>query len=102
MTTEASLKDLVIHNTKFAGRAVQQIYQVKFFGDGGDAIAEADSWCFRTDRDIAREEGTKYDDLKDRAPHRYGKDELDRVYDLYEAEEVRGATPRYWEDVQVG
>ena len=102
ITTTAHLKDLVEHNTRFAGRAVQQIYHVEFFGDDGGKVAEADSWCFRTDRDIAREEGTKYDDLKDREPRKYTQEELDRIYDLYAAEEIRGATPRYWEDVQIG
>ena len=102
VTTTAHLKDLVEHNTRFAGRAVQQIYHVEFFGDDGGKVAEADSWCFRTDRDIAREEGTKYDDLKDREPRKYTQEELDRIYDLYAAEEIRGATPRYWEDVQIG
>ncbi|HSH17051.1 MAG TPA: MaoC family dehydratase N-terminal domain-containing protein, partial [Verrucomicrobiae bacterium] len=102
ITTKAFLKDLVEHRTRFAGRAVQQIYHVDFFGDGGDKVAEADSWCFRTDRDIAREEGTKYDDLKGKEPRKYTREELDRIYDLYAAEEIRGATPRYWEDVQVG
>ena len=102
VTTTAHLKDLVEHNTRFAGRAVQQIYHVEFFGDDGGKVAEADSWCFRTDRDIAREEGTKYDDLKDREPRKYTQEELDRIYDLYAAEEIRGAVPRYWEDVQIG
>ena len=102
VTTTAHLKDLVEHNTRFAGRAVQQIYHVEFFGDDGGKVAEADSWCFRTDRDIAREEGTKYDDLKDREPRKYTQEEHDRIYDLYAAEEIRGAVPRYWEDVQIG
>ena len=102
ITTVAWLKDLVEHNTRFAGRAVQQIYHVEFFGDDGGKVAEADSWCFRTDRDIAREEGTKYDDLKGREPRKYTQQELDKIYDLYAAEEIRGATPRFWEDVQVG
>ena len=44
--TEASLKDLIEHDTRFSGRAVQQIYHVKFFNGGGDLLAEADSWCF--------------------------------------------------------
>jgi len=102
ITTKAFLKDLVEHKTRFAGRAVQQIYHVDFFGDRGGKVAEADSWCFRTDRDIAREEGTKYDDLKGKEPRKYTREELDRIYDLYAAEEIRGAVPRYWEDVQVG
>jgi acyl dehydratase len=100
--TEAHLKDLIERETQFAGRAVQQIYHVRFFNQTGELIAEADSWCFRTDRDAAREEGTKYSAVKARPPKRYGEEELQRVWRLYAEEEVRGATPRYWEDVAVG
>jgi acyl dehydratase len=102
VTTEAALKDLVEHRTTFAGRSIQQIYRVKFFGDGGDLVAEADSWCFRTDRDAAREEGTKYRELKEKPRRRYTDEELGRIWRLYSEERPRGATPRYFEDVQVG
>ena len=102
VTTEAHLKDLVEHQTKFAGRAVQQIYHVKFFNQRRELVAEADSWCFRTDRDHAREQGTKYTEVKAKPPHRYTEAELERIYSLYAREEVRGATPRYIEDVAVG
>jgi len=93
--TEAWLKDLIEHDTKFAGRAIQQIYHV-------NRVAEADSWCFRTDRDQAREEGTKYTDLRSRPPRAYTGEDLAPLYRHYEAEEIRGSTPRYWEDVTVG
>jgi acyl dehydratase len=102
ITTEAHLKDLVEHQTRFAGRAVQQIYHVRFYNQRRELVAEADSWCFRTDRDHAREEGTKYKELKAKPPHRYTEAELERIYSLYAAEEVRGATPRYFDDVTVG
>ena len=100
--TEAWLKDLIEHQTRFAGRAVQQIYHVNFFNPDGDLVAEADSWCFRTDRDQAREEGTKYMELRSRPPHIFTDADLQRVYKLYEAEEVRGSRKRYWQDVEVG
>lgn len=100
--TEAWLSDLVEHETSFAGRAIRQVYHVNFFGTGGELVAEAESWCFRTDRDMAREQGTKYAGVKARPPRRYTEAELDRVYRLYEGEEIRGATPRYWEDVAIG
>ena len=100
--TEAHLKDLVEHQTRFAGRAVQQIYHVDFFNQQGDKVAEADSWCFRTERDHAREQGTKYKDVRAREPRRYTDEELGEAYKLYRGEEVRGATPRYWEDVKEG
>ncbi len=102
ITTEARLKDLVLHETRFAGRAVQQIYHVNFFNQDGETVAEADSWCFRTDRDIAREEGTKYAEVKARPPRRYSEAELARHFQLYHDEKVRGAVPRYWEDVAEG
>jgi acyl dehydratase len=100
--TEAWLKDLVEHDTKFAGRAIQQIYHVNFYNPMGDLVAEADSWCFRTDRDQAREQGTKYTDVRARPPRVYTDEELERVYQLYAAEEIRGAMKRYWDDVSVG
>jgi acyl dehydratase len=101
ISTEAHLRDLVEHQTRFAGRAVQQIYHVKFYNQRRELVAEADSWCFRTDRDLAREEGTKYKDVKAKPPYRYTEAELEKVYSLYAREEVRGATPRYFEDVAV-
>lgn len=102
ISTEASLKDLIEHQTRFAGRSIQQIYHVRFFNQSGDLLAEADSWCFRTDRDQAREQGTKYTALKAKPPKRYGEEELARIGKLYAEEEVRGATPRHWDDIEVG
>jgi acyl dehydratase len=100
--TEASLKSLVEHQTRFAGRAVQQTYHVKFFNQHGDKVAEADSWCFRTERDEARENGTKYTEMRAKPPAAYSKEQLAQIYRHYHDEEIRGATPRYWEDVEAG
>jgi len=100
--TEAYLKDLVEHQTKFAGRAVQQTYHVDFFNQHGDKVAEADSWCFRTERDHAREQGSKYKEVRAKAPRRYSTEEIQEAYKLYAKEEVRGSTTRYWEDVKEG
>jgi hypothetical protein len=102
ITTEAWLKDLIEHDTKFAGRAIQQVYHVNFFNAEGDLVAEADSWCFRTDRDQAREQGTKYSEVRARPTHVYTNEDLQHLYKHYEEETIRGATPRYWEDVAVG
>ncbi|MBK6659032.1 MAG: MaoC family dehydratase N-terminal domain-containing protein [Proteobacteria bacterium] len=102
VSTESYLKDLVIHETRFAGRAVQQIYHVDFFNQDGDRLAEVDSWCFRTERDTAREQGTKYTEVKARPDKRWSDEELAEVYRTYAREEVRGATKRYWQDVEVG
>lgn len=101
ITTTAQLKDLIEHQTKFAGRAFQQIYHTEFFNQHGDKVAECDSWVFRTDRDEARERGTKYTEARGRV-EQYTEEQIQEFYKLYAAEEIRGATPRYWEDVTEG
>jgi hypothetical protein len=101
ISTEAHLKDLIEHQTRFAGRTFQQIYTTKFFNQQGDKVAECDSWVFRTDRDEARERGTKYTEARGRV-ERYTDEEIAEFYKIYQAEEIRGATPRYWEDVEEG
>jgi acyl dehydratase len=100
--TQAYLKDLVEHETRFAGRSIQQIYHVDIHDSAGQLLCSGDSWCFRTERDTAREAGTKYQTAKSRPPMRYGRQDLERIYALYEAETVRGPEPRYHDDVEVG
>jgi acyl dehydratase len=98
---EAYLKDLVEHQTKFAGRSFQQIYHVDFYNQSGDHVAGADSWVFRTDRDEARERGTKYTEARGRVEP-FTQEQLDEFYEIYDNEEIRGAAPRYWEDIREG
>ncbi len=82
----------------FARRAVRQVYRTTFENQEGAVVCEADSWCFRTERDTARERG-KYEAVE---PHHYTADEVERIRKDYRKEEIRGARPRYWEDVSVG
>src|SRR5580693_789373 len=42
ISTQAYLKDLVEHQTRFAGRAFQQTYHTDFFNQHGDKVAECD------------------------------------------------------------
>ena len=102
ISTESWLKDLVEHQTQFSGRAVQQIYHVDFFNQHGTRIAECDSWCFRTERDTARDHGTKYDAVNQRGEKRYSDAELEEIFSHYANEEVRGGRPRYFEDTMIG
>jgi acyl dehydratase len=101
-TTKAWLKELIEHETRFAGRSIQQIYRCEFYRQDGTLVAAGDSWCFRTERDSARERGTKYDEVKRKAPVHYSRDDLAKIFARYEAEEIRGANPRYIEDVRAG
>jgi len=101
-TTKVWLKDLVEHETRFAGRSIQQVYRCEFYNQNRELVAEGDSWCFRTERDTARERGTKYESVKKRAPVKYTREDLAKIFSLYEAEEIRGANPRYIDDVRIG
>lgn len=94
------LKDLVEKNTQFAGRAIQQIYHTSFHNQKNELIAEADSWCFRTERRAARDRAKYHSEgvsLK-----KYSKKDLDEIFHAYENEVIRGADKRYWDDVSVG
>ncbi|MFN0161447.1 MAG: MaoC family dehydratase, partial [Burkholderiales bacterium] len=101
MKTESTLKDMVEHKTRFAGRSFQQIYHVKFYDQHGTLLADADSWCFRTERDTAREGGTKYDKALEQM-RVTTEEELERYFEQYRREKPRGAQKRLWQDVKVG
>jgi acyl dehydratase len=92
------LQDLEEKASTFARRAIKQTYRTTFVDGAGEVVCEADSWCFRTERDTARER-KKYRALE---PHRYTDEEIERIRRAYATEAIRGATPRHWEDVKVG
>ena len=95
---DSVLAELVEKPSKFARRAIQQIYRTTFRNQAGVVVCEADSWCFRTERDTARERAA-YGAVE---PHRYTSDELAAIAAAYRNEAIRGSTPRHWEDVAVG
>jgi acyl dehydratase len=92
------LRPLEEKASAFARRSIKQTYRTTFVDDAGGVAAEADSWCFRTERDTARER-QKYAPA---GPHRYSDAELARIREAYRGESVRGSTPRHWEEVAVG
>jgi acyl dehydratase len=94
---ESVLLDLVERDSRFARRSVQQVYRTTFTNQGGQVVCEADSWCFRTERDTARERG-KYGAV---AAKPYAQEEIERIRKAYAREDIR-RTPRLWDDVHVG
>jgi hypothetical protein len=102
ITARAWLKELVEHQTAFAGRAIQQIYHVDFSNQRGELVAAADSWCFRTDRDLAREHGTKYTEVKAKPPSATRTRSWPRCTGSTRARKCAAPVPRYWGDVREG
>jgi acyl dehydratase len=92
------LHDVVEKEGRFAGRTLQQIYRTEFVRGDGATVARADSWCFRTERDTARGR-QKYGGVE---AARWSQEELDSLAADYAAEEIRGAQPRWFEDVSPG
>jgi acyl dehydratase len=95
----SALHALEEKRSEFSGRSVKQTYRTRFIRQSdGALVAQADSWCIRTERDTARERG-KYKAIE---PTRYTPEELAAIEEQVLAEEIRGARPRRWSDVQVG
>ena len=67
------LLDLEDKASAFARRSIKQTYRTTFATDDGAVVCEADSWCFRTERDTARERAKYGGGLE---PHRYSAEAL--------------------------
>jgi len=85
--------------SQFAGRMVMEYQQSRFYNQHGEMVAKTDLWLVRAERRAARQTG-KYHQIK--LPHPWAEEELKKVEEDVLSEEIRGSTPRYWEDVNVG
>ena len=86
--------------SEFAGRAIHEWSANVFQADDGTILSGQYRLMIRTEREKAQEKG-KYKDVEFR---RYTDDEIDAIDAQYaaQAEQRRGAEPRFWEDVAVG
>jgi acyl dehydratase len=83
----------------FSGRLVIQYVESSFFNQRDEVVARVLGWTTRHERQAARD-NAKYSQI---APYTYTDAEHDAIDDavLSERERIRGAPPRYWEDVEV-
>lgn len=92
----ATLKELTERPSRFAGRSLQQTYEVRFFDQDDALVATADSYTFRTERDAARQ-NAKYAPAKVTWTPAQIEDIAARYRD--QEQRRRGSEPRYIEDV---
>jgi acyl dehydratase len=99
LTASATLKDLIERPSKFAGRSWQQIYEVSFVDQSGREVCLGHSYCFRVERDSARD-AKKYEPIR----VEWTPEQIADIAQRYKDEEARrrGAEIRYVEDVTVG
>jgi len=90
--------DLVEKESRFAKRMFQAIFETIYRNQRDEIVARYLLYSMRFERGAAKKEG-KYSHLTQ--PH-YTDEDIKRIDDDYDREVVRGATPRFWEDVQVG
>ena len=90
--------DLVEKQGKMGGRQFLQIGKAIYYNQRGEVVGTQKRETMRIERGAAKERG-KYAEIK---KYRYTEEELRRIDEAYEAEEIRGATPKFWEDVNVG
>ena len=83
---------------KFAGRMVAVDMEIMYRNQRDQLVAIAHGNIFRLVREQARKRG-KYD-AQQKEP--YSQAQLEKIWDLYDSEEIRGPKPRYWEEVEIG
>ncbi len=93
-----------VKSSKFAGKTVFEYQRFEYWNQRKELVSRGHLLLVRYERQTARgksDEGTgKYDHIQ--TPHPWTEKELEKVDRDTLAEEVRGAQPRYWEDVNEG
>jgi len=85
----------------FAGKMVMEYQDAYYHNQRGELVAKAKSWLVRVERAATREKG-KYHKLT--LPHPWKEEDLQNIEEeqIRSMENIRGAEPRYWEDVKEG
>jgi acyl dehydratase len=98
LSADARLKSTRPVTTAFAGAGYVQTGEVVFRNQHGFEVADLTVEHLRFQPEIAR----SLSPYRDRKRHRYSTDEIEAIMAAYEAEEIRGEDPRYWENVSAG
>ena len=93
-----ALTGLTPKDSRFAGKTILQEHIYTFADGNGELLAKVKEWHLRTERDTARRRG-KHKRLE---PASYSPEEIERIFQDCEKEEVRGSKPRFWEDTLIG
>ncbi len=96
---EHCTSDVQVKPGRFSGRnQVTETYRALYFDRVGTPVCARYESYVNAERSGSREAG-KNKDIKRQT---YTDEDIKEVDAVYAAEELRGATPRYWEDVEVG
>lgn len=97
LSVQEQFTDVQEKQSRFAGRIVIVSSVATYRNQRGELVARGKGWQVRAERGQARERHHyKFE------PYRYSRDEILAIEDAILGEEIRGATPRFWEEVEVG
>ena len=96
--TTTWVHDVVEKTGRMGGRSVIVYFRTVYSTAANEVIADVLTWSMRVERDSTR----KRNKHADWEPATWTPEQMDRLEDEMVAEELRGAEPRYWEDVSVG
>ena len=99
ITPECIFTGFDVKASKFAGKMVMEYQRANFYNQRKELVAKTDLWIVRAERQTARKEG-KYSQIQ--LPHPWTEEGLAKVDEDVLAEEVRGSSVRFWEDVLEG
>jgi acyl dehydratase len=91
-------ESLEVKQSEFGGRTVLRVSRDVEFNQNAEVICIRRTLLVHSERATAAKRG-KYMDIQ---PAFYTDEDLAEIDAIYAAEQVRGAEPRYWEDVEVG
>ena len=91
--------DFVEKKSEFAGRTVLDYGCHEYWNQRGELVVRSTGYGIRGGRQRKWGDRPKYADLQ---PATYTPEDIARIDAEYENMEIRGANPRYWEDVEVG
>lgn len=91
-------ESIEVKDSEFAGRSVIQIRRDVKLNQRGEVLSVHRILRVLTERKTAKDKG-KYSAIE---PASYTDEDIQRIDELYAAEQRRGADPRYYEDVNVG
>jgi len=91
-------EDVIEKPSKMAGKTVIQYSKTTYKNQRDAVVATHRFWGIRAERETSRETG-KYAEIKKAT---YTPEQFKAIQDDYKKEEIRGAKPRYWEEVEVG
>ena len=98
ISSTSKFVDNVFRRSAYGGISAHHRFEILYRNQRGEVVAKRYALGIRTKRGT-EETRKKYTEIK---KPRYTEEELKAIDEAYLREEIRGSTPRYWEDVNVG